>query len=129
MNPNHSNFAACDDGALGFPGSDKERPDHFTERIRAFEQCCTAGSAGIPNFLHVAAADLFRTMPLIERGVVDELKVVFETPFEHKRPAFRRYIRTLQVLRQALQASVALETQAPPSATTFQSQKTKRDQS
>jgi hypothetical protein len=129
MNPNHSNFATCDEGTLGFPGSDQGRPpeDHFTDRIRAFEQCCTSGSPGITNFLHVAAADLFRTLPLIERAVVDELKAAFENPLEHKRPALRQYVRTLQVLRRALEASVALETQS--SAMSVQSRKTKYDQS
>jgi hypothetical protein len=129
MNPNHSNFATCDEGTLGFPGSDQGRPpeDHFTDRIRAFEQCCTSGSPGITNFLHVAAADLFRTLPLIERAVVDELRAAFENPLEYKRPALRQYLRTLQVLRRALEASVALETQ--PSAMSVQSQNTKYDQS
>ena len=54
------------------------------------------------NFLRVAAADLFRTMPLIERDAVDELEEAFENPFEHKCPALRQYERTLQVLRRAL---------------------------
>jgi hypothetical protein len=131
MSPNHSNFASRDDGTLDLPGSDKGSPreDHFTERIRAFEQCCTSGSTGIRNFLRLAAADLFHSIPLVEGAVVDELKEAFENPLVHKRPAFRRYMRTLQVLRKSLWASVALETQAQPNAMTFQSQKTKRDQS
>jgi hypothetical protein len=113
MNPNLSNSAARDDGTLGLPGSDKRSPreDHFAERIRAYEQCCASGSAGLTNFLRVAAADLFRTIPPIERDAVDELNVAFKNPFEHKRPALRQYVRTLQGLRRTLEASVALETQ------------------
>jgi hypothetical protein len=131
MDSNHSNFAARDDGTLDLPGSDKGSPrdDHFTQRIRAFEQCCTSGSAGIRNFLRLAAADLFHAIPLVEGAAVDELKEAFENPFVHKRPAFRRYMRTLQVLRESLRVLVALETQAQPNAMTFQSQQTKRDQS
>jgi hypothetical protein len=131
MNPNHSNFVTCDDGALGLPGSDKEnsQEDQSTERIQAFEECCTSAPAGSAAFLRIAVADLFRTIPQIERDVVGELREAFENPSEHKRPVLSRYIRTLRVLRQALQASVSLETRAQPTAATFQSQTTKQDQS
>ena len=122
MNPKLSKIAARDDGIHEFPGSDKGRPrdDRFTERIRAFEQCCTSDPACVNMFLRIAAADLLRTMPLIERAVVEELTGAFKNPFEHMRPALRRYVQTLQVLRRALQMSVALETQAQPSATNVQ---------
>ncbi len=95
MNPNHNHFAASDDGSCGFPSSDEGSPreDCFAERIRAFEQCSTSGAAGITNFLRVAAADLFRTMPLVERGVVEELRQAVEHPLEHQRPALRQYTR------------------------------------
>jgi hypothetical protein len=129
MNSNHSDFAACSEGSHGPPGSAEGRPreDRFTARIQAFEQRCTSGLAGITNVLHLAAADLFRTMPLIERAAVDELNKAFENPVEHKRPALRQYVRSLQVLRRALEASVALETL--PRAMTFQSEETKQDRS
>jgi hypothetical protein len=75
MNSNHSDFAACREGSHGPPGSaeGRSREDRFTARIRAFEQRCTSGSAGITNLLYLAAADLFRAMPLLERAAVDEL--------------------------------------------------------
>jgi hypothetical protein len=112
MNSNHSHLAGREDSTLGFPGSDQGSPcaDRFTERIRAFEQSCTSGSAGSTNFLRVAAADLLRTTRRLEREVVDELNESFENPLEHQRPALRQYMRTLQVLHRALQASAALET-------------------
>ena len=63
MNSNHSDFAACSESSHGPAGSAEGRPceDLLAGRIRAFEQRCTSGSAGITNFLHVAVADLFRT--------------------------------------------------------------------
>jgi hypothetical protein len=115
MNPNHSNFVACDDGIVSpDSGTGSPQKDDFAARIRAFEQCCTLVPAGTAGFLRIAVADLFRTMPLIERDVVGELREAIETPSEHKRPVLRLYIRTLRVLRQTLHASVALENRASP---------------
>jgi hypothetical protein len=131
MNPNHNNFIPDDRDTFGFAAVEKATVQEvrFTERVQSFEQCCTSGAPGAINFLRVAAADLFRTIPIVERDAVDELRQAFENPSEHNHPALRQYVRTLQVLRGWLQASVALETQTQSSEMTFQSQKTKRDQS
>ena len=93
MNPNHSNFAACDNGTVSpDSGTGSPQKDHFAARIRAFEQCCTLVPVGIAGFLRIAVADLFRAMPLIERDVVGEIGEAFETPSVHKRPGTSAYI-------------------------------------
>ena len=101
MNLNDSNFADVNDFRLGFAGSHKKSPreDRFAARIGAFEQCRMSDPAGITNILRVAAADLFRTIPIVERDAVDELREGFENRHEHMRPALHQYVRTLQVLQ------------------------------
>ena len=81
------------------------------------------------NFLRFAAADLFRTIPTVERDALEELRGACENPIEYKRTALGRYVRTLRVLRGSLQTSVALESQSQRGPLTFQSQNTKQDQS
>ena len=129
MNSNHNNVIPDVRNTLGFAAVEKASAQEvrFTERVQSFEQGCPSGSAGSRNFLRVAAADLFRTIPIIERDTLDELRQAFGNPSEHNRLALRQYVRTLQVLRGSLQASVALEIQ--PNAMIFQSQETKQDQS
>ena len=113
MNPNNNNFIPDDRNPLGLAAVEKASVEEvrFTERVQSFEQCCTSGVAGSINFLRVAAADLFRTIPIVERDAVEELRQAFENPLEHKRPALRKYVCTIQVLRRALETSVALQTQ------------------
>ena len=113
MNPNDNNFIPDEHNPLGFAIVEKARVEEvrFTERVQSFEECFTSGSAGAINFLRGAAADLFRTIPIVERHAVDELREAFESPFKHTRPPLCQYVCTLQVLRRALKASVALQTQ------------------
>jgi hypothetical protein len=115
MNPNDSNLAGFEDGTNGISSSDQERTcaDRFTERIRAFEQGCRSGSAGSTNFLRVAGADFLRMARRLERVVVGELNEPLENPSEHRTSSLRYYTRTLQVLREVLQASAELEKELP----------------
>jgi hypothetical protein len=103
MNPNHKSVLRDDCDMLGFAAVEKASVQEvrFTERVESFEQCSTFRSAGAINFLRLAAADLFRTMPIVERDAVDELQV-FENLFEHNGPALRQYVRMLRALRGSL---------------------------
>jgi hypothetical protein len=82
----------------------------YTERIQSFEESIMVGSAGASNFPMAAAADLFRAIPMLERHVVNELRQALESPMKHERAALSQYMRTVQVLRRALQISVVLQT-------------------
>jgi len=129
MNRNHKNFIRDDCDPFGFAAVEKASAQEvqFTKRVQEFEQCCTSGSAGDVNFLRLAAADLFRTIPIVERDAVDELQA-FEKLYEHRRPALGQYVRVLRALRGSLQALVTLETQKQLSGDKLQSQKTNRKQ-
>jgi hypothetical protein len=111
MNANGTNFSEHDDYAPGFSGSGSGGlpQDRFIERLRAFEQGCTAAAGGHRNFLRLVSADLFRTILSVERTVLDELQPT-DNRLENECPALRQYSRTLQVLRQSLRALLALET-------------------
>ena len=116
MNPNHKSVLRDDCDTHGFTAAEKATVQEvrFTERVESFEQCSTFRSAGAINFLRLAAADLFRTMPIVERDAVAELHA-FGNLFEHNRSALRQYVPVLRALRGSLQVLAALENQAQPS--------------
>lgn len=104
MEPNYRDDIAGDPGVPGFTAGKKasELENCYAKRIESFEHC-PPGCGGAANFLRIAAADLFRTMPYLEGDAIDELNDVFKNLSERKRPALRRYLHTLRVLRPSLE--------------------------